>query len=200
MIETICAACGKTYMTFPRTLRRVKQPTCSKKCNGTIRYKTMRPFAHRSPKGTLPPAAGRKGSLNYAWKGGVTYFRKHGNYKPIKYVRCPEALLSMARKDGYVMEHRLIMATWMGRPLLRVEVVHHVDHDPQNNTRTNLELWPTNQAHKLHEGGRLVLGAVNHWRQGGALRSSQHGNPSSLLASLSAAPSLETCSTTARVA
>jgi len=81
----------------------------------------------------------------------VTYFRKKGNYKPIKYVRCPVEYLAMARKDGYVMEHRLIVAQAMGRSLLRTEVVHHVNHDPQDNALENLMLFSSNQAHKLHE-------------------------------------------------
>lgn len=103
------------------------------------------------------------GPNNPAWKGGVTYFRKHGNYKPIKYVRCPVDLLTMARQDGYVMEHRLLMARMAGYPMTRAEVVHHIDHDPQNNSLDNLELWPTNNAHKLAEHGRFVIGAACRW-------------------------------------
>lgn len=91
------------------------------------------------------------GEKNPAWKGGVTYFRKHGNYKPIKYVRCPPDFLPMARKDGYVMEHRLLVAQAMGRCLLRTEVVHHVNHDPQDNALSNLQLFSSNQHHKLFE-------------------------------------------------
>ncbi len=67
----------------------------------------------------------------------------------------------MARRDGYVMEHRLVMAQWVGRPLTRVETVHHLDHDPLNNARTNLQLWPTNRDHKLWEWGRFVSGVAN---------------------------------------
>jgi len=68
----------------------------------------------------------------------------------------------MARADGYVMEHRLVMARWVGRPLNRTEVVHHVDHNPLNNAdRKNLELWPDNRSHKLWEHGRFVEGAAN---------------------------------------
>ncbi len=91
------------------------------------------------------------GDKNPAWKGGVTYFRKKGNYGSIKYVRCPPALMIMARKDGYVMEHRLIVALAIGRPLLRREVVHHEDHNPRNNAQENLALFETNSDHKRYE-------------------------------------------------
>lgn len=101
------------------------------------------------------------GPKNPAWKGGVTYFRKRGNYGMIKYLRCPSHLAEMARKDGYVAEHRLVMAQRIGRPLLRREVVHHEDHNPRNNRLANLSLWPDNRSHKLAEHGRLVLGAAN---------------------------------------
>jgi hypothetical protein len=92
-----------------------------------------------------------RGENNPAWKGGVTYFRKHGNYKPIKYVRCPLEFVAMARKDGYVMEHRLIVAQELGRCLLRSEVVHHINHDPQDNRLGNLMLFSSNTAHKKYE-------------------------------------------------
>ena len=51
----------------------------------------------------------------------MTYRKRKGAYadQPIKYVRCPLVFLSMARKDGYVMEHRLLVAQAIGRPLLR---------------------------------------------------------------------------------
>jgi len=69
----------------------------------------------------------------------------------------------MARKDGYIMEHRLVMAEWMGRLLTRIEVVNHKDHNPSNNLRANLELYPTNGDHKRGEVGRFVEGVTNRW-------------------------------------
>jgi hypothetical protein len=100
----------------------------------------------------FPPA--KYGKDNPAWKGGVTYWRKKGNYKPIKYVRCPPEFLPMARKDGYIMEHRLIVAQMIGRCLTREEVVHHRNHDPHDNSMENLELFPNNGSHKREEGER----------------------------------------------
>jgi hypothetical protein len=91
------------------------------------------------------------GPGNPAWKGGVTYSRSKGNYKAVKYVRCPPEFAVMSRADGYVMEHRLLVARVVGRPLLRTEVVHHEDHDPQNNALVNLSLFGSNRDHKLYE-------------------------------------------------
>lgn len=69
----------------------------------------------------------------------------------------------MARTDGYVMEHRLVMAQWIGRALTRTECVHHIDHNTRNNARSNLELWPDNRSHKLAEHGRIAIGAANRF-------------------------------------
>ena len=91
----------------------------------------------------------------------MTIWRKKGNYPPIKYVRAPDWAKPMARKDGYVMEHRLLMAKLIGRLLSRAEVVHHRNHDPQDNIIGNLELWPTNRDHKLWEHGRFAPGVAN---------------------------------------
>ncbi len=162
-----CRVCHQIFSVYPAEIRK-KPETAGMYCSVSCRQKVnvQKAIRYNREHGTggqhwteERKQAARKamlGEKNWAWKGGVTYFRKHGNYQPIKYVRCPQAFLQMARKDGYVMEHRLLVAMAIGRPLLGAEVVHHLDHDPRNNAIENLALYASNQAHKLREGGNHI--------------------------------------------
>jgi len=96
-----------------------------------------------------------KGSSNPNWKGGKIYQKTGTNYKNPILIRCPEDYSEMARKDGYVLEHRLKVAKEIGRSLKSEEVVHHIDHDPQNNNIENLMLFESNQDHtNYHRHGK----------------------------------------------
>jgi hypothetical protein len=167
-VNVTCVECGRPFSRPRCHVERVKEPTCSRRCNGLRRGREWARHGYkggraRTPESYVAAAAKMTGENNPAWKGGATYRRSHGNHRGSKYVRCPGWALPMARKDGYVMEHRLVMATSIGRLLTRTEVVHHLDHDPLNNAPTNLELWPTNRDHKLGEHGRFVEGVANRW-------------------------------------
>ena len=63
----------------------------------------------------------------------------------------------MARKDGYVMEHRLLVAMTIGRSLSRRECVHHINHDATDNRIENLMLFATNADHKRYEHGQPTI-------------------------------------------
>lgn len=159
----VCQQCGVEFT--PKSNRSLsKARFCTRTCYG--KWRSANPAARAHMAVIAGNMKGRKrsnprlGPANPAWKGGVTTRRRHGNYVQVRYVHCPPFLAVMARKDGYVMEHRLVMALWIGRPLLRSEVVHHLNHDPLDNRRSNLELWPDNRSHKLAEAGRCVPAAA----------------------------------------
>ena len=149
-----CTMCGKAFRRPPSHVVRVAEPMCSSRCNGKRRAADLIkvPNVGRwSDERKAKQRARMKGENNHAWKGGVTYSRGKGNYKGARYVRCPSAFLGMARKDGYVMEHRLIVAQAIGRCLTRRETVHHENHKPRDNRLENLALFACNRDHKLYE-------------------------------------------------
>lgn len=163
-----CATCGTPVYRPPSHRARNAALYCSGSCRSKTFADRCRAISALGQAAMTPEARERatahlKGPTNPSWKGGVTYRSRKGNYVNVRYVRCPPDLLPMARTDGYVMEHRLVMARWARMTLTRTECVHHLDHDPLNNSRSNLELWPDNRSHKLAEHGRFVEGAANRW-------------------------------------
>jgi hypothetical protein len=51
----------------------------------------------------------------------------------------------MVQADGWILEHRVVMALVLGRPLSRTENVHHINGRRTDNRRANLELWRVSQ-------------------------------------------------------
>lgn len=158
MVELTCPICGTVFYRARSHAERNEENFCSRECAGVRRGQEWKEHAHKGRAAWGKEAEQSfsekmSGENNPAWKGGVTYFHKKGNYGKykIKYVRCPDEYSEMARKDGYVMEHRLIVAQHLGRPLKRSEVVHHKDHDPENNDPHNLILFASNSQHKKYE-------------------------------------------------
>lgn len=151
----VCQICGEEFVElYPRRDR--PQKYCSYQCNGVVRGEEWKKHAHkgRAAWTAESEALWREkmiGPTNPAWKGGVTYRKAKGNYKGVRYVRCPMEFLAMARLDGYVAEHRLVVAQILGRLLTPQEVVHHCNHDPLDNRAENLMLFASNSDHKLYE-------------------------------------------------
>lgn len=87
------------------------------------------------------------GSNHPQWAGGrlPVYIYKKGNKLNTGYirVRCPDH--PNAQVGGYVLEHRLVMESHIGRYLFHDENVHHKNGVRDDNRIDNLELWSTSQ-------------------------------------------------------
>lgn len=72
-----------------------------------------------------------------SWRGGRV-IDGHG-YIRVRLAKADADLIT-AHHNGYVLEHRLVMARLLGRPLERHETVHHVNGDRKDNRLENLQL------------------------------------------------------------
>lgn len=120
VVKTLCSMCGAERLV---RYHKNKVPTRCKSCNG--KYIKL----HRKQ---------LTGKNHHRWKGGRRINRQ--GYV-IVVIEEKNPFISMATKKGRViLEHRLIMAEKLNRPLISSEIVHHIDGDRKNNDSNNLIL------------------------------------------------------------
>ena len=73
-----------------------------------------------------------------AWAGGRV--SAAGGYVAVRADQDDPIASAMATVNGYVLEHRLVVARSLGRPLGKGETVHHVNGDVGDNRLENLQL------------------------------------------------------------
>lgn len=88
----------------------------------------------------------RQGRKNPAWKGGRSH---RGDYAIVK-LDADHPFAAMRDSQGYVPEHRLVMALAIGRVLRPEEEVHHIDDPKDDNRLENLMLFANKAEHTRH--------------------------------------------------
>lgn len=125
----------------------------AKKYHGTelISCKKFEPEKHNCCQGenecinsqTFPDEKPQKGSL-------PKRFHKEGLRKTRDgYIEIYSPHHPNQNKNKCVLESRLVMERYLGRFLTKKEVVHHINHDKQNNRIENLELFSSVGKHTI---------------------------------------------------
>jgi hypothetical protein len=84
-----------------------------------------------------PTVIQRTGSAHGSWKGGVI---ASGEGYLAEWVGAEDPMAPMRTRMGYVLQHRLVMARALGRPLDSHETVHHINGDRTDHRLENLQL------------------------------------------------------------
>lgn len=152
-----CVICGKErWVNLSNNKNNLKSLKCLS-CAGRIS------FAKRSP---VPK---RCGKANHFWKGGR---HKQSEGYILILLQPDDFFYPMTNADGYVLEHRLVVAKGLGRCLHRWEIVHHkkgyakddnrypetlqLVSDLGHNQITILETRITNLERKVEEQAKLI--------------------------------------------
>ncbi len=120
--------CGEKRLIHPGDLRHPRFTGLCRTCRAREHYATLNT---------------KKGPENRNFKG-FKRIDKRGGYVHIAVFPDDEFYGMAPRRVGlgcrYVLEHRLVMARHLGRPLESWEQVHHKDRDKTNNALENLEI------------------------------------------------------------
>lgn len=139
----------------------IPRRTCGEAQRGRKHSLERRQKESKARRGKNNPFWGKKHSLETL---GKLRGKKHHNWKGGRRQH-PEGYVFILRpnhpyvcKQGYVLEHRLIMENDLGRFLTPEEIVHHINGIPNDNRIENLMLFASQSEHAaFHNAKRKVL-------------------------------------------
>lgn len=136
-IHINCKVCGKDLYIKPSDEKLGRGNYCSRDCFYKEYSQTCR------------------GENHHNWKGGM--YRHTDGYLRIKAEGHPRA-----DRDGYVMEHILVVEEFIERFLKDDETVHHIDGNKSNNSPDNLYVFLTGGEHTafhhtVNRGDKIIL-------------------------------------------
>lgn len=82
----------------------------------------------------------RKAEKSPNWKGGKIKHQRG-------YILIYSPSHPFCTKQGYIFEHRLAMERYLGRPLLKSEIIHHINGNISDNRLENLMLFSNQKEH-----------------------------------------------------
>jgi hypothetical protein len=128
-VECTCENCGKKFLMPPSKVAIGRGKNCSRECAAISKSKNT------------------SGENSYYWNGGT---HMKAGYRFIYSPNHPKK-----NDTGYVREHILVMEKHIGRYLEDGEIIHHMNHDKQDNRIENLMIMSKSEHSKLHGKGLI---------------------------------------------
>ncbi len=162
-----CQFCKKVFECPPSWARNGRRKFCSRDCKHkhqrTIRGKDHPMWGRRHTeeskrKMSLHTKSNNlRGADHPAWKGGRYVCKSYLHVLITQRSKREQNLARQMVKGCYILEHRLVMAVKLNRPLKRREEVHHVNGKKLDNRLTNLEVYPKRGHSRKHRSVERLL-------------------------------------------
>ena len=141
-VTKICPKCGREF-TVPKRHR--WQKTCSHSCGmaGRMPWNKGKKMPPESPEIRTKKSLRVQGKKNPRWRGGRVHDCEG-------YILIWRPGHPKARNGRYVLEHRAVMESVLGRYLKSKEEVHHINGDREDNRKENLKLFGSKREHRVY--------------------------------------------------